>query len=433
MKFRLIFALLPLTMLTLSCSGTAEGPDDTGTTDGSGDGSSKPRLESISITPDHAELAVGDTIRLEAALTPSDAEASLSWSSSDKGIATVDNDGLVTAIAGGEAVITVKSGKISAQCPVNVSAGSKVVFSNIGLSDLEFSSVTLSGSVEVSGCPEQYSSAAFYYMKTDANPTAEEIWENGTRYMASMMSLPGSGDFSASISKLDVAARYCYIVAMELYEEHFFSEVHDFTTTDLQGLTEITDMGLSVKWRGWNVGASKPEDLGSFYTWGEITPKDNYVWETYPFRKSYDTMSKYVTNASDGYNRVVDGKTILESSDDAATMNLGAAWRTPTFEEMTELKQNVVMKWTRYHDVPGIVMTSKVNGAKLFFPAAGQCYGDSSKPGHVGDYGNYWTSSLYPSNNKWAYILVLKPQILDIVVAGGERYMGFSVRPVGAQ
>lgn len=31
---------------------------------------------------------------------------------------------------------------------------------------------------------------------------------------------------------------------------------------------EAVDMGLSVKWGSFNVGASKPEGYGSYYAWG---------------------------------------------------------------------------------------------------------------------------------------------------------------------
>lgn len=31
-------------------------------------------------------------------------------------------------------------------------------------------------------------------------------------------------------------------------------------------------MGLSVKWRAWNLGATRPEEIGDYYAWGEVTP-----------------------------------------------------------------------------------------------------------------------------------------------------------------
>ena len=154
------------------------------------------------------------------------------------------------------------------------------------------------------------------------------------------------------------------------------------------------------------------------------------MWETYKFRKSYNTMTKYVTNASDGYNNQVDNKVVLETQDDAATQFLGSNWRTPTREEMQELKDNVVMKWTRYKDVLGIVMTSKINDAVLFLPAAGHCYGNSGHPVSVGIYGEYLTSTLDGDNNKKAYNLVIKSKVYEINVGPADRYLGYTIRPV---
>ena len=41
-------------------------------------------------------------------------------------------------------------------------------------------------------------------------------------------------------------------------------------------LKQEVDLGLSVKWAGWNVGASSPEEYGGYYAWGEIEEKEDY-------------------------------------------------------------------------------------------------------------------------------------------------------------
>jgi hypothetical protein len=38
------------------------------------------------------------------------------------------------------------------------------------------------------------------------------------------------------------------------------------------------DLGLSVKWATCNVGATKPEEPGDYFAWGETKPKDYYDW-----------------------------------------------------------------------------------------------------------------------------------------------------------
>ena len=43
---------------------------------------------------------------------------------------------------------------------------------------------------------------------------------------------------------------------------------------------EYVDLGLSVKWATCNVGATKPEEYGDYFAWGETQPKSNYDWST---------------------------------------------------------------------------------------------------------------------------------------------------------
>ena len=62
----------------------------------------------VTVSPTIAELAIGGTQQLTATVLPSNAtNQTVTWESNDNSIATVDNDGLVTAVAEGSATITV--------------------------------------------------------------------------------------------------------------------------------------------------------------------------------------------------------------------------------------------------------------------------------------------------------------------------------------
>ncbi|MGI6328093.1 MAG: Ig-like domain-containing protein, partial [Dethiobacteria bacterium] len=62
----------------------------------------------VSIDEDDQELKEGETVQLTAIVEPEDAtDKSVTWSSSNEDVATVDETGLVTAVAEGEAEITV--------------------------------------------------------------------------------------------------------------------------------------------------------------------------------------------------------------------------------------------------------------------------------------------------------------------------------------
>ena len=70
-------------------------------------------------------ILTGETYQLVATVAPSDAcgDKSVSWSTSDSSIASVSNDGLVTAVATGRATVTVTTtvGSYTASCAVEVS------------------------------------------------------------------------------------------------------------------------------------------------------------------------------------------------------------------------------------------------------------------------------------------------------------------------
>lgn len=74
----------------------------------------------IRLNKSEAELLPTNTLQLKATLEPINAVGSISWSSSNNSIASVDNNGLVTANAVGNATITATVGSYSAYCNINV-------------------------------------------------------------------------------------------------------------------------------------------------------------------------------------------------------------------------------------------------------------------------------------------------------------------------
>ena len=189
---------------------------------------------------------------------------------------------------------------------------------------------------------------------------------------------------------------------------------------------EWVDLGLpsGTKWATCNVGATKPEEYGNYYAWGETEPKTTYDWSTYKWcNGDYDTQTKYCTDSSYG---TVDNKTVLELADDAAHANWGGAWRMPTDAEWTELRENCTWTWTIKNGVNGYEVKSEANGNSIFLPAAGYRYdGDL---GYAGGNGGYWSSSLYTDdpNNAW-YVYFNSDYVSRDYY---YRYYGLSVRPV---
>ena len=81
---------------------------------------------SIDLNQVNAEVNVGETMQLTVTVLPEDAtDKTVTWTSSDEAVATVNTDGLVTAVAPGETIITATTNdgsELSATCVVNVTS-----------------------------------------------------------------------------------------------------------------------------------------------------------------------------------------------------------------------------------------------------------------------------------------------------------------------
>ena len=82
----------------------------------------KPKVTGVTLDKTSLSLTVGSTGTLKATVKPDGADNGVTWSSSDKTVATVSSSGKVTAVKAGTAVITVKTkdGGKTAKCTVTV-------------------------------------------------------------------------------------------------------------------------------------------------------------------------------------------------------------------------------------------------------------------------------------------------------------------------
>ena len=189
------------------------------------------------------------------------------------------------------------------------------------------------------------------------------------------------------------------------------------------------DLGLpsGTLWATCNVGADIPEGYGSYFAWGETQTKDTYNWSTYQYcMGSENTLTKYCSNATYGYNGFTDNLTVLQLGDDAATAQWGSGWRIPTKEEWEELYQNTSQTWTTQNGVIGRLLRAS-NGNTLFLPAAGGY--DGSGLVAVGSVGSYWSSSLRTDNPNISWRLLFD-QANFTLSFGAYRYLGGPVRAV---
>ena len=220
--------------------------------------------------------------------------------------------------------------------------------------------------------------------------------------------------------------------------------------------TVVTELGGVQLWENgpyWaecNVGATKPEEYGYYFWWGDTVgyTRSGGTWDVYdeyysgvtwvsstgtrmsssPFSlSSCPTYNKSnSTLQSQGY---VDSTGNLVAKYDAATVHLGAPWRMPTDAEWGALISNCTTTWTTRNGVYGrLVMGKGAYASKsIFLPAAGD--GSGSGLFRPGSYGFYWSSTPSSDDSRDAWSLGFSSGNFyrrDY----GYRYSGQSVRPL---
>lgn len=190
-------------------------------------------------------------------------------------------------------------------------------------------------------------------------------------------------------------------------------------------------------WAECNVGATKPEEYGYYFWWGDtvgytntgrgwISVKDGTSIRfarpgtaTSTFRKSDSEL------LSAGY---IDSTSNLVSKYDAATAHLGSPWRMPTNDEIGALVNNCTTTWTIKNGVYGRLVTGKgaYSDKSIFLPAVG--YGTGSHLDYADSFGRYWSSSPNLDDSNYAWSLYLDSG--DFYQDDTLRYRGRSVRPV---
>ena len=238
-----------------------------------------------------------------------------------------------------------------------------------------------------------------------------------------------AGSLSDTLTELSPGTTY-YVRAYMVtdYGLSYGEELNFTTEIGSSGDHAYVDLGLpsGLLWATCNVGADNPEDYGDYFAWGETQPKDFYDWNTYQYcMGSYNTMTKYCSNSSYGYNGFTDNLTTLLPEDDAATANWGGNWRMPTKEEWQELYNNTTVTWTTQNGVNGRRFTAS-NGNSLFLPAAG--YRFDSSLYDTGSIGNFWSSSLYTGYPGYAWYFIFYSG--NYYMYNSNRGYGQSVRAV---
>lgn len=359
-------------------------------------------VTSVSFNSTELTMNVGQKKTLQAAVLPTEAtNTELTWKSSNLVVASV-SDGVVTALGGGSAVISATANNgVSAECKVTVL---------VPVESVSFKSAVLemgegkTQSLDVTILPENASDKQLSW-----NSSNEDV---------------------AIVEKGSITAKREGKTVVTATSSNGRTASLDVYVNAIKNGQYCVDLGLSVMWATFNVGAYSRDNYGDLFAWGETETKTDFRWQTYKYcqYQPYSDLlfTKYVNSSKYG---TVDSKTVLDYSDDVVAVSWGGGWRMPTAEELQELADNCSFTWVEIGETKGVLLTSKVKGYQdksVFFPASGS--NDGGYYGGKNSTGYYWSKSLsgITTDAKCAYFTSTSQKFSDF----NTRYRGHAVRGV---
>lgn len=425
-------------------------------------------VTAVSLDACSLALTEGDTHYLTSTILPANATYySAKWSSSDSRVATVDDLGVVTALKAGHCTISCMSEDgtgVGASCEVSVSEPRYATLANVG--DVNFDNDVSCADIEalvnlLLGRDGGYDHAAADINKdghvgiadiaaiVTALNTGIPLPAGPLQYMGlDKTELELQLGEQQTLHPMFVPYRKRLPVAWASDDETVATVAPDGIVTAVgYGRAVITattagqraeclivvpnphpyvDLGLpsGTLWATTNVGAETPEQFGEYFAWGEVRPKEQYTWNTYSYCNG---SSKFLTKyCLDGNYGEVDNRRELLPEDDAATVNWGKIWKTPSPEQMSELLDNRythVEYITTQNGILGARVTSRINGNSIFLPATGSML--EGGPKWVNEGVHYWTNTYNGSYTGIDMAYGNPPRI-----GGTSRCDGIGIRPV---
>lgn len=242
-------------------------------------------------------------------------------------------------------------------------------------------------------------------------------YQNGLVLKGTQMQLLSDQSFSVEYTLTALSESTSYEVLPYVVADGkviYGTEKLTFETTSRFPVAEIVDLGLSVKWSSWNLGATQAGDYGGYYGWGDATGT-----------LTTGDQTQYATNFA--------GSSIYGDPHYDIAANLWKdKWRLPTEAEIMELYKCNPQYALDYQGsgVDGYLFTG-INGhsnEKLFIPMAGYYQGSASDA--IGEYACLWTGTFNSSTFEARYVQMFRKSGDG---KWGTRALRFTVRPVYAE
>jgi uncharacterized protein (TIGR02145 family) len=331
-------------------------------------------VESISVEPMFS-IVVGSSKILTAIVKPDNATNKVViWTSSNAN-ATVDDNGKVTAVKVGEAIITATAGGKIATCTITITEDitqNPVTDITLNKDNLEL----MLGEFETLTATVLPDSATNKTVTWSSNSASATVDANGTVTAVSA----GSAIITATAGGKTAT---CTVVVKTIPTEGVLIN--------------------GVVWAKYNVDepgvfAATPESAGQFYQWGKNTTD----WD-----RSYSYSA-----------------TTWEKANDPSP----TGWRVPTSAEIVSLhdETKVTSEWIIQNGVKGRKYTDIGSGNSIFFCAAGCLLWSNGEGSYKTEDGFYWSSTRANSNDAYVLQFVQWNSSRNYY----NRKSGYSIRPV---
>lgn len=203
-----------------------------------------------------------------------------------------------------------------------------------------------------------------------------------------------TNSFAVTLDGLAPGLTYYFVAYATINSEVYQGEVKSFTTETLR--FEFVDMGLSVDWATFNIGASESTKAGGLFGYGDVS------------------LFNTSTNAGDYASEDIQAT----EYDIAYLVNVD--YMTPTQDNWEELIENT----TQTYSTTGITFTAS-NGNSIFLPFTGSREGEEVTDEDT--FGAYWSATIDEVEAEHAIAVAFSS---EITVSGADTYKGLAIRPV---
>ena len=202
----------------------------------------------------------------------------------------------------------------------------------------------------------------------------------------------------SAINGLLPGTTYYFAAYVSVGGSNLYGETKIFTTEAQE--MEYVDLGLSVMWARWNIGAAAESEAGALFGYGD--PTSLLLSDV---ASDYPAENIAGTEYDAAFRLDIDGTSEQQS-------------RMPSSAELAELLANTTQEAAEADGVAGVRFTAS-NGNSIFLPVTGYRDGETTLADGIG---HYWSGNVDAANNAYAGCLTLD---------GASAQAGYSLRQLG--